>query len=285
MNMQHHFDIEIAEAYGLNEAIILNNIRFWVIHNEANGANFHDGRFWTYNSMKAFETLFPYMKPKTIRNALEKLETEGLILTGNYNKVSFDRTKWYTLSDKGYALFQQVAPICPTGQMDSPYKANRIAPTVNSISPTGQMDSTLETNGIARRGEPIPDRKPDGKTTDETSDGKPDVKRTYGRYGNVKLTDTDLSKLKTEFPGDWRERIDRLSTYMDSTGKSYVNHLATIRRWAHEDAERSRAVGSPAPENRAAPSAAPARPTIEAIMEKHGVDYMTANEMLFDGTY
>ena len=86
--MQHHFDIEIAEAYGLNEAIILNNIRFWVIHNEANGTNFHDGRYWTYNSMKAFEKLFPYMKPFAIRTALKTLEENGLIITGNYNKSS-----------------------------------------------------------------------------------------------------------------------------------------------------------------------------------------------------
>ena len=35
-----------------------------------------------------------------------------------------------------------------------------------------------------------------------------------------------------------RERIDRLSTYMDSSGKSYKNHLATIRTWARRDAER-----------------------------------------------
>lgn len=276
--MQHHFDIEIAEAYGLNEAIILNNIRFWVIHNEANGTNFHDGRFWTYNSMKAFEKLFPYMKPFAIRTALKSLEENGLIITGNYNKSSYDRTKWYTLSDKAKLMFSQLNSICEKPQMES-------AENLKSICRIPQLDLSPASNRNVENDKPIPDRKPDGKTTDETSDGKPDVKRTYGRYGNVKLTDTDLSKLKTEFPGDWRERIDRLSTYMDSTGKSYVNHLATIRRWAHEDAERSRAVGSPAPENRAATSAAPARPTIEAIMEKHGVDYMTANEMLFDGTY
>lgn len=267
--MQHHFDIEIAEAYGLNEAIILNNIRFWVIHNEANGTNFHDGRFWTYNSMKAFEKLFPYMKPFAIRTALKSLEENGLIITGNYNKSSYDRTKWYTLSDKAKLMFSQLNSICEKPQMDG-------TENLNSICQIPQIELSSASNRNVENDKPIPDKKP----IDKTSDGKPDVKRTYGRYGNVKLTDTDLSKLKTEFPGDWRERIDRLSTYMDSTGKSYVNHLATIRRWAHEDAERSRAVGSTAPENRAAP-----RPTIEAIMEKHGVDYMTANEMLFDGTY
>lgn len=111
----------------------------------------------------------------------------------------------------------------------------------------------------------------------------PGKKGTYGRYGNVKLTEADLSKLKAEFPADWRERIDRLSTYMDSTGKSYKNHLATIRNWARRDAERGM---TPKAQVQAQPTA-PARPemSIDDIMEKHGVDYMTAMEMHFDGTY
>lgn len=108
-------------------------------------------------------------------------------------------------------------------------------------------------------------------------------KGTYGCYGNVKLSDTDLSKLKAEFPADWQERIDRLSTYMDSSGKSYKNHLATIRNWARRDAER----GMTPKAQVQAQSTAPARPemSIDDIMEKHGVDYMTAMEMHFDGTY
>lgn len=56
----------------------------------------------------------------------------------------------------------------------------------------------------------------------------------YGEYQNVLLTDEDLEKLKTEFL-DWSDRIERLSAYMASTGKSYKNHLATIRNWARRD--------------------------------------------------
>ena len=44
-----------------------------------------------------------------------------------------------------------------------------------------------------------------------------------------------MEKLKSEFPTDWQERIDRLSEYIASTGKSYKNHLATIRIWARKD--------------------------------------------------
>jgi len=59
----------------------------------------------------------------------------------------------------------------------------------------------------------------------------------YGQYSNVLLSDEDLEKLKSEF-SDWEKRIERLSEYMASTGKSYKNHLATIRNWARRDTEK-----------------------------------------------
>lgn len=58
----------------------------------------------------------------------------------------------------------------------------------------------------------------------------------YGEYQNVLLSDEDFEKLKKEF-FDWSDRIERLSAYMASTGKSYKNHLATIRNWARRDSK------------------------------------------------
>lgn len=83
-------------------------------------------------------------------------------------------------------------------------------------------------------------------STKESSTNKPNTKESstkreprhkYGEYSNVLLSDTDLAKLKAEFPTDWEERIERLSAYMASTGKTYKSHLATIRNWARRDSE------------------------------------------------
>lgn len=63
----------------------------------------------------------------------------------------------------------------------------------------------------------------------------------YGEYKNVLLSDEDMEKLKAEFPADWQQRIERLSGYIASTGKSYKNHLATIRNWAKRDKEKGAA--------------------------------------------
>lgn len=62
------------------------------------------------------------------------------------------------------------------------------------------------------------------------------VKHKYGEYNNVLLTDEELQKLKTEY-SDYQDRIERLSAYVESTGKRYKSHYATIRNWARKDAE------------------------------------------------
>ena len=124
--MQHNFSVEIAKIYGILEAIILQNIYFWIQKNKANSKHFYDGQYWTYNSNKAFAELFPYATEKQIRTALEKLRREEIIITGNYNKEKFDKTLWYSITDKGYELL------------------------------TGHIDLRDKADGDALQGKPIP---------------------------------------------------------------------------------------------------------------------------------
>lgn len=69
----------------------------------------------------------------------------------------------------------------------------------------------------------------------------------YGQYKNVLLSDDEMAKLKAEYPSDWQARIERLSEYMASTGKTYKSHLATIRSWARKDKDRCPPAASNAP--------------------------------------
>ena len=68
-------------------------------------------------------------------------------------------------------------------------------------------------------------------------------KHKYGEYKNVLLTDDELEKLKAEY-ADYLDRIERLSSYIASTGKTYKSHYATIRNWARADAEKGRRNGA-----------------------------------------
>lgn len=98
--MEHHFDIDDAKKHGVECAILLNNFRWWLAKNKANNKHFHEGRYWTYNSVKAFGELFPYWSKDQVRRYLEKLEKSGEIVSGNFNKSHYDRTKWYSLNDQ-----------------------------------------------------------------------------------------------------------------------------------------------------------------------------------------
>lgn len=62
-----------------------------------------------------------------------------------------------------------------------------------------------------------------------------DIKHKHGQYANVLLSDEEMEKLKTEFPNDYEQRIERVSEYCASTGRTYKNYLATIRAWARKD--------------------------------------------------
>lgn len=64
------------------------------------------------------------------------------------------------------------------------------------------------------------------------------VKHKHGQYKNVLLSDDELQKLQTEFPLDWQQRIENVSEYCASHGKTYKDYLATIRNWARRDKQK-----------------------------------------------
>lgn len=102
--MHHYFDIDIATKYGINAAIILQNLGHWIKRNEANESNYYDGYYWTFNSRRAYQELFPYMSKWQIEHAFKKLIEEGLVITGKYNEMKYDQTLWYALTEKAKCI-------------------------------------------------------------------------------------------------------------------------------------------------------------------------------------
>lgn len=133
--MHHSFSIELAERYGILEAVLLNHFQFWITHNAANDVHYHDGRYWTFNTVKAFADLFPYASAKQIRTALNRLIDAGVLMTGNYNKTTYDRTLWYAFTDEGLT-------ICPIRQMDVTRKKNADAQKGKPIPNTNTTTNT-----------------------------------------------------------------------------------------------------------------------------------------------
>jgi len=69
---------------------------------------------------------------------------------------------------------------------------------------------------------------------------KKEKKHLYGEFENVKLTIEEYEKIIEKFPHDYQDRIEDLSIYMDSKGKTYKNHYATILNWSRMEEKGKR---------------------------------------------
>lgn len=98
--MEHHFNTDYAIKYGIEEAIVINNLQFWIIKNRANRKHYFNDRTWTYNTYKAFSEIFPYWNEHKMKRILDSLVQQGVLLRENYNKSGYDRTCWYAFVDE-----------------------------------------------------------------------------------------------------------------------------------------------------------------------------------------
>ena len=128
--MNIHFDSKVAKVVGVDGAIMLNYFNFWIIKNEANNKHFYDGHYWTYNSMEAFTKIFDFWSKRQIERILKNLKDKEYIITGNYNDKQYDRTCWYSLTEKGKAL------------IDGKSHEHSFHQTGKCISPNGEMHIT-----------------------------------------------------------------------------------------------------------------------------------------------
>ena len=158
--------------------------------------------------------------PMTVKNSLNELESAGLIERKRrgqslpnriYIKIP-DGQDIVLLTDKKLSIRRKEN--CPSdGQKTIPLTDRKLS--------TNNLTSNLSELPYGREGA---------------------CARARGRYGNVFLTEAELSELQADFPTVWQEYIERLSEYMASTGKTYKSHAATIRRWAKEDRRKGKGV-------------------------------------------
>jgi hypothetical protein len=156
--MHHSFDTEIAVKHGVNVAIFLNNLAFWVQKNAANKKHLKEDRIWSYNSQDALLDQFPYWSRQNIRTIISYCVKNNLIIVGNFNETAYDRTGWYTFTNEGFNLFPDVKSL--------------VNQRINAIGWNQPMEMLESTNGLVGTNQPIPDNKPYYKTYNKSSCAK-----------------------------------------------------------------------------------------------------------------
>lgn len=152
---EYLFNVEAARRYGVDAAIFLHSLAFWVEKNRANSRHFHAGRYWSYNTQKALAELFPFWTRRQIERIITHCKDEGALLTGRWSEDQTDRTTWYALSDEAMRFYaaETVECIAPNGEMHSTKCGDGLHQTVecNKEQLLTQLDNTPHTPQGGRR--------------------------------------------------------------------------------------------------------------------------------------
>lgn len=104
---------QLAERIGLNEAIVLQQLKYWL--NETESGLDHDGRRWIYNTVEQWQRQFPFWSPDTVKRALKSLQSQGIVVAEQLAKSRHDRTYHYAINYQSSALFEQGNLPCSEG--------------------------------------------------------------------------------------------------------------------------------------------------------------------------
>jgi len=140
---QHHFDTFLAEIYGIESAIMINNIDFWIHRNLINGDGIFLDKPWTTFSAESMNKYFTYWDVRKIRRILLDMVKNDILITEQFRGVN--RVKSYTftttfLKEHGrllnlYSFFQQELGVVEVADLTTHYN------NISSIMPISVPDT------------------------------------------------------------------------------------------------------------------------------------------------
>lgn len=229
--MDFSFNSQIANiTHCADEAVFVHRIRYLTLNNEANGRNFRDGKYWTYDSAQALLKIFDFWSLKQLRRIIKNCVELGLIETGNFSESALDHRTWYTLTDKARELYEAGRTDLPKGTDQDTKRANGDAQRGKWTCPKGQI--------IYK--EAIKDTIKDLKENARGTRAAP-ARDIYGEFKNVQLSEEEYARLCERWgKSEVLQQIEELSSYMASRGKRYKSHCATLSNWLRRKQQEKR---------------------------------------------
>jgi hypothetical protein len=167
----------LAVLLGLNEAIVLQQIHYWLQIQERskNTVMFHDGFWWVRNSYEQWRTdNFPFWSTDTIYRAVRSLEDKGILLS----MQAPGSEKHYTIDYTGLRNLRTGSPQIAEGVSATCVGSTR-EPTIETTQETTETTTTTVVASPPRvaiqmgAGDlPEPERVPLSEDGDELQNGK-----------------------------------------------------------------------------------------------------------------
>lgn len=214
----HSFNVGIAKDFSPIMALWLAHLAFWSEKNLANNTNIHDGLVWCYDTIEAIGDYFPYLTKSQRETMINNSVKHGLVVTGNYNHTTYDRTVWYALTPKAYFYFPHL--------VDEKY----IKRLFFSISEKSEMDLREFGNGFPGFRMTIPDADPD-TDPDKKSVGESATQPTIKKFPTPKERNEaaayDCEKVKKIFA----IKFDGLNINYEALFNECKDYYTSKRQW------------------------------------------------------
>ena len=142
----------LAVALGLNDAIILQQLHYWL----GRSKHLHDGQHWVFNSLAEWHEQFPWWSEDTIGRALARLTKRGIVLRGNHAVNKWDRTLWYGIDYRALSKSIPAAseyPLPQIADIDSRSEQECYMEQETTTETSGQETTTESAR--ARKHEPV----------------------------------------------------------------------------------------------------------------------------------
>ncbi|AFV50664.1 replication initiation O-like [Pseudomonas phage AF] len=124
---------KLAERIGLNEAIVLQQLKYWLTNDQV--GRFHDGKRWVWNTLPEWQKQFPFWSEDTIKRALASLRSRGVLLVEQLNKAKHDRTNFYSIDFSHSCLIEEGNLHYSTSADSAPLHTEITTETTNKKKP------------------------------------------------------------------------------------------------------------------------------------------------------
>lgn len=221
--------IRLIQAVPESDAILVIWIRLLVLAGKTND----DGLIYIQRNMPYTEEMLSTLFGKnvnTVRLALNTLasfnmidlNTDGLIAITNWEKHQ---------NIEGMERIREQNRLRAKKHYDKKKNSNvsLTLPNATDIDIDKELDIDIDKDKEINK-EINKENPPENKKANK----KP-VKNSFGEFENVLLTQEEYDKLQERFSYDLKDRIERLSSYVASSGKKYKSHYATIIAWSRKD--------------------------------------------------
>lgn len=268
---------KLAKCLGLKEAVVFQQIHYWLEINKRTKNNFKENKYWTYNSVKAWhENEFDFLSLRTVERTLQKLEKDGLLESKVFNKMAGDKTKWYTIN------YDKLLEVCnkklsekeilsskrkDAGRKGAKVKASKmdvsesIQPTWQNGDPYNQLGRTIQPtwqNDTTNLAEAIPETSTETTTeiticnlcNNSKGDKSPQALR-FESIMNKKLGTSTLPKFEEYVSKYDLDFIDAILDYAEENNAGsfawfksaidkYINNNMLTRKDVEQDIEKFR---------------------------------------------